>query len=161
MGSVKVSDLGWPLKGQDSMSQVRYDIFWPKSRIMFPFQSMAESNVAENAILVKIGRRLFGVWRHSSVTWSDSVIFFHQKFRKGCPISYAKFQADPPSASGAIPEKLMGGCITPPPRAGEGWPLTRGQIWRHLSERTFRGLPNILIGCFPPKKVTGIRALNR
>ena len=34
-------------------------MFWPKSRIMFPFQSVAASYVAENAISVKIGRKLF------------------------------------------------------------------------------------------------------
>ena len=34
--------------------------------------------------------------------------------RKGCPISYAKFQRHQPSGSAAIPEKLMGGLHRPP-----------------------------------------------
>ena len=40
--------------------------------------------------------------------------FFHQKLRKGCPISYAKFQHDPPDSSGCIAEKPEGGVASTP-----------------------------------------------
>ena len=54
--------------------------------------------------------------------WPDLTrSFFCQELRKGCPISYAKFQRDPPSGSEAIPEKLMGVASTPPlPLQGRG-----------------------------------------
>ena len=43
--------------------------------------------------------------------------FFYQKLRKGCPISCAKFQHDPPHRSGCIAEKPQGGSHRPPPPA--------------------------------------------
>ena len=47
--------------------------------------------------------------------------FFYQKLRKGCPISCAKFQHDPPHSSGCIAEKPQGGVApTPPPLHGRG-----------------------------------------
>ena len=45
----------------------------------------------------------------------------HQKLRKGCLISYAKFQRDPSRGSAVISEKLMG--VAPPP------PLARVKIF--------------------------------
>ena len=52
--------------------------------------------------------------------------FFYQKLRKGCPISYAKFQHDPPHSSGFIAENLRGGVAsTPPPMPGRGLRLIR------------------------------------
>ena len=51
--------------------------------------------------------------------WPDMTrsIFFYQKLRKGCPISYAKFQHDPSDSSGYIAKKTQGGRIDPPARA--------------------------------------------
>ena len=60
----------------------------------------------------KVGRTLY-LWHHSTMRWPDPVKFFAKSCGKGCPISYAKFQRDPPSGSAAISEKLMGGGINP------------------------------------------------
>ena len=58
------------------------------------------------------------LWRHSSVNWPDPTIFLCRKLRKGCAISYVKFQRDPPSNSAAISEKKAHGkCINPHARA--------------------------------------------
>ena len=81
---------------------------------------MAASYVAENTISLQIGRRLYVLWRHSSVTWPDPSIFFCEKLRKGRPISYAKFLRDPLSGSESIPGKLMGGGGASTPCTGEG-----------------------------------------
>ena len=51
------------------------------------------------------------------VAWFDPVNFFHEKLRKERPVSFAKFQRDPPSGSPAIQGKLMGVASTPPARA--------------------------------------------
>ena len=47
-------------------------------------------------------------------------IFFYQKLGKGCPISCAKFQHDPPHSSGCIAEKPQGGGLHQPPLHGRG-----------------------------------------
>ena len=60
---------------------------------------------------------LYLLWRHSSVTWQDPVKNFHQKLRKGCPISYAKFQHDPTHSSACIAKNLRGSHGPPPARA--------------------------------------------
>ena len=46
--------------------------------------------------------------------------FFYQKLGKGCPISCAKFQHDPPHSSGCIAEKPQGGGLHQPPLHGRG-----------------------------------------
>ena len=66
----------------------------------------------------KICRRLFDVWRHSSVTSPDSVNCFRQKLRKRCSINYAKLQRDPPSAWWQS-QKTQGGSAST--CAGEGF----------------------------------------
>ena len=47
-------------------------------------------------------------------SWPDLTwpIFFHQKLRKGLPISYRKSQHDSPNGLSSSSEKLMAGCIT-------------------------------------------------
>ena len=49
------------------------------------------------------------------LTWPGQ-FFFYQKLCKGCPISYAKFQHDPPHSSGlgVHRRKISGGGIHPP-----------------------------------------------
>ena len=45
------------------------------------------------------------------ISWPDLTrpIFFHQKLRKGCPISNGKFQHHSPNGEASSSEKLMGG----------------------------------------------------
>ena len=62
----------------------------------------------------EVGRRLNLLWRHSFVTWLDPAIFY-QVLRKGCPISYAKFQRIPTGGSAVISENALG--VHPPPPA--------------------------------------------
>ena len=70
-----------------------------------------------------------GLWRVSHHSDSDSIteqkakhLFFaytldrqNTSLRKGRPISYSKFQHDTPNGLACSSEKLMGGCINPPP----------------------------------------------
>ena len=60
------------------------------------------------------------------LTWPN---LFHQKLRKRCPISYAKFQHNCPNGVASSSEKLMGGCINPPDRA-------RVKVWYEYKSYT-------------------------
>ena len=66
------------------------------------------------------------------MTWSGQ--FFRQKLCKGCPIGHAKFQRNPPSASGAISEKrTCMGDASPTPLCRRGLRF----IFGHLLGRLF------------------------
>ena len=94
-------------------------MYWHQSHQLSPCKSIATRQVAFTHDFAEILRRLLLLWRHNFVTWPDPTNFFHQKFRKGCPISYGKFQHDPPNGVASSSEKLMGGGVasTPPDRA--------------------------------------------
>ena len=113
------SDDLWKVKMQCQRSYVVLCL--PKSCIISSFLLMAASYVAENTISLKKSVR--GCTSYDVIApWPGltRLISFCQKLHRGCPISYAKFQRDPPSGSEVIPEKLMdGGCINPP-CTGEG-----------------------------------------
>ena len=90
-------------------------MYWHQSHQLSPFKSIAPRQVAFTYDFAEILRRLFLLWRHNFVTWPDPTkFFFHQKLRKEFPISYGKFQHDPPNGVASSSEKLMGGCINPP-----------------------------------------------
>ena len=91
---------------------------WHQSHQLSPFKSIAPRQVAFTHDLLKSCRRLFPLWRHNFVTWPDLTKFcFHERLRKGRPISYRKFQHDTSNGLASSLEKLMGGCINPPPLA--------------------------------------------
>ena len=92
-------------------------VCWPKSCMIYPFLLMAASYVAETRFPWKIGRRLYLLWRHSSMAWPDPVIFLpkaaQRMLHKLCKIlaqSAQRFESH-------FRKKLMGGRIDPPARA--------------------------------------------
>ena len=90
---------------------------WPKSCIISQFLLIAESYVAEKQFPWKPNRRLYLLWRHSSVTWLGH--FLPTVVQRMSPISYAKFHRDPPSGSRSAPwpfqkKNSWGGGINPP-----------------------------------------------
>ena len=97
-------------------------MFWPKSHIMSPSSQWQQGRyVAENVISVTIGWKFFDLWLQVIAPWFDLIrSFFPKIFIKGCSISSAKFQRDPPSVSAVTSENLMGGRL-PLPCADEGY----------------------------------------
>ena len=108
MASAKISDLIWPLKGQDGKLKVGCGHLL---------------TLITHIISISVnGSKLRG-WKHDFLEKSvggcisyDAIalcahptrsIFFCRKLRKECPISYGKFQRDPLSGSAAISEKLI------------------------------------------------------
>ena len=101
-------------------------MYWHQSHQLSPFKSITSRQVAFTHDFAEILRRLFLLWRHNFVTWPDPAnFFFHQKFGKGCPISYGKFQHDPPNGVASSSEKLMGGGLHQPPLHGRGLRFAR------------------------------------
>ena len=109
-------------------------MYWHQSHQLSPFKSIAPRHVAFTHDFAEILRRLFLLWRHNFVTWPDPTKFFQQKLRKGCPISYVKFQHDPPNGLASRSEKPMGGGVasTPPDRARVKWKCQTFCIWPDL-----------------------------
>ena len=115
--SVTSGDLRWPWNSCDARSRVT------ASHVLTPITSTVPIQVNRNShdaklrlltISLKSCRRLFPLWRHNFVTWPDLTKFFHQKLRKGRPISYRKFQHHTPNDLACSSENLMGGSINPP-----------------------------------------------
>ena len=72
----------------------------------------------------KIGRRLYLLLHHNSVTWPDPDNFVLPKVAKRmpeCHISYGQFQRDPTSSSVTISEKKLMGNASPPPPSTAQW----------------------------------------
>ena len=135
MGSVKVNDLEWPLKGQYAISKVRC--------------GLVMTYIMHN-ISIPVNGSKFRGWKHDVLEKSaggctsydviapwpgQTRSFFCQKLCKGCPIDYAIFQRDPPSGSQAIPEKLMGGCINPHPPARARVKLVTSPSCSHIVQK--------------------------
>ena len=83
-------------------------------------ESMTTIYVAENTVSLKVGRRLYLLWRHTSVNWTKPAISA-KSYPKGCHISCATIQRDPSSGSVAIPENSW--VVAPPSTwlGREGW----------------------------------------
>ena len=123
MRSTEVSDLRWP--------QLTLTLIWRNVKghiqscidtnlINYPHSS--QSHHAKLRLLTISLKSCEGCSSYDVITsWPDLTrpIFFHQKLRKGCPISYGKFQHDPPNGVASSSEKLMGG-LHQPPLTGRG-----------------------------------------
>ena len=119
MRSTEVSDLRWP--------QLTLTLIWRNvkghiqscidtSLINYPHSS--QSHHAKLRLLTISLKSCEGCSSYDVITsWPDLTRpnFFHQKLRKGCPISYGKFQHDPPNGVASSSEKLMGGGLHQPP----------------------------------------------
>ena len=93
--------------------------------------------------------------------WPDLIwSFFRQKLRKWCPISSAKFQRDPPSASAAITEKHSWGSRFHPPslwRRGLRASLPCCLVsWIHLTKLSDPRVRVIILGILEEPAYRGI-----
>ena len=115
--SVTSGDLRWPWNSCDARSRVTASHLLTLITSTNPIQvnrttpscvySRFRWNLAEGCSLCDV------ITSWPDLTWPN---FFHQKLRKGRPISYRKFQHDTPNGLACSSEKLMGGgCINPPP----------------------------------------------
>ena len=114
--SVTSGDLRWPWNSGDSRSMVTASHVLTLITSTIPIQvnrttpscvySRFRWNLAEGCSLCDV-----------ITSWPDltrPIFFFHQKLRKGRPISYKKFQHDTPNGLACSSEKLMGVASTPP-----------------------------------------------
>ena len=81
---------------------------WPKSCTISPFLLTAASYVAENTVSLKIGRKLYLLWRHSYVTWPDQD-FFLSKVVQRMPHKLCKISARSAQRLGSHSRKTHGG----------------------------------------------------
>ena len=126
--SVTSGNLRWPWNSCDVRSRVTASHVLTPITATIPIQvnrttpscvySRFRWNLAEGCSLCDV------ITSWPDLTWP---IVFHQKLRKGRPISYRKFQHDTPNGLASSSEKLRGGCINSPP------PLAR------VNTRTGRG----------------------
>ena len=116
--SVTLDDL-WMVMMQCQMSDVV--MCWPKSCKLSPFQSMAAFTWLKTRFPRKISRRLLLLWRHSSVTWPDPIIFL-RKVEQRMPHQLCIFSAwSAKQRGGHLRETHKGFKHTPtPPHTGEG-----------------------------------------
>ena len=107
------SDDLWMVKMQCQRSDAA--IHWPNSCLISPFRSTSASYVAENRIsLEKIGRRLYNLWRHISVTWLNPVKTKMPKVARRMPHNPSVTSARTAERFRGYFRKLLGGCIHPP-----------------------------------------------
>ena len=114
--SVTSGDLRWPLNSCDARSRVTASHVLTLITSTIPIQvnrttpscvySRFRWNLAEGCSLCDV------ITSWPDLTWPN---FFHQKLRKGRPISYRKFQHDTPNGLACSSEKLMGGVASTPP----------------------------------------------
>ena len=120
MRSTEVSDLRWPyltltLIWRNVKGHIQSYI--DTNLINYPHSS--QSHHAKLRLLTISLKSCEGCSSYDVITsWPDLTWpnFFHQKLRKGCPISYGEFQQDPPKRCGVQHRKTHGGggCINPP-----------------------------------------------
>ena len=118
MRLTEVSDLRWPyltltLIYRNVKGHIQSCI--DTNLINYPHSS--QSHHAKLCLLTISLKSCEGCSSYDVITsWPDLTRpnFFHQKFRKWCPISYGKFQHDPPNGVASSSEKLMGGLHQPP-----------------------------------------------
>ena len=114
--SLTLGDLSWPWTSSGAFSR------FTSSHVLTPISSTIPIQVNRTTpklrlltISLKSCRWLFLLWRHNFVTWPDPTIFFHQKLRKGCPISYGKCHHDSLNGVASQLRKSHGGLHQPPP----------------------------------------------
>ena len=113
--SVTSGDLRWPWNSCDARSRVTASQILTLLTSTNPIQfnrttpscvySRFRWNLAEGCSLCDV------ITSWPDLTWPN---FFHQKLRKGRPISYRKFQHYTPNGLACSSEKLMGGLHQPP-----------------------------------------------
>ena len=113
--SVTSGDLRWPWNSCDASSRVTDSHLLALITSTNPIQvnratpscvySRFRWNLAEGCSLCD------DITSWLDLTWPN---FFHQKLRKGRPISYRKFQHDTPNGLACSSEKVMGGLHQPP-----------------------------------------------
>ena len=91
---------------------------WPKSCIMSPSSQWQQVPWLKTWFPWKVGRRMFSLWRHSSVTWPDPVNFFWQKVAQRMLHKPCRISARSAQRFGGHFRKLRGLHPPPPPLAG-------------------------------------------
>ena len=114
--SVTSGDLSWPWNVSGAMSRVT------SSHVLTSISStipIPVNRTTPSCVYSRFRWNLVeGCSSYDVITlWPDPTRpnFFYQKLRKRCLISYRKFQRDSPNSVASRSEKLMGGCINPPP----------------------------------------------
>ena len=113
--SVTSGDLRWPWNSCGAKSRVTASHVLTPITSTIPIQVNRTTpscvytrfrwNIAEGCSLCDV------ITSWPDLTWPN---FFHQKLRKGRPISYGKFQRDTPIGLASSSEKLMGGVASTP-----------------------------------------------
>ena len=114
--SVTSGDLSWPWNLCGTMSRVTSSHVFTSISSTIP---IPVNRTTPSCVYSRFRWNLVeGCSSYDVITsWPDLTRpnFFHQKLRKRCPISYAKFQRDSPNGVASSSEKLMGGLHQPPP----------------------------------------------